>query len=97
MEGYKIIIFLIANAVVSNALAFLFTRFTDFKIKPFSCYGCLSFWLSLANGTALAFYASADMICLEAERLAFYGIIFTSAIIGLLNYYYIKSKYQIYE
>lgn len=94
MEGYKIIIFLIANAVASNALAFLITRFTDFKTKPFNCYGCLSFWLSLANGTALAFFVSGKTPC---EDLAFYGVIFTSAVIGLLNYYYVKSKYQIYE
>lgn len=97
MEVHKIILLLIANAVVSNALAFLFTRFTNFKLKPFSCYGCLSFWLSLANGTALAFYVSPGYTCIEARQLALYGIIFTSAVIGLSNYYYIKSKFKVYE
>lgn len=89
MELLKIILLLIANALTSNVLAFWFTDKTDFKVKPLNCYGCLSFWLSLGLGGLIAFkVASGDLR---------YLILFTSLVIGLANYFYVKSKYQIYE
>lgn len=86
MEVLKIILLLSANTFISNVLAFWFTYKTDFKLKPFSCYGCLAFWLSFFGGSAITFF-------MHFGALAY----FTSFALGLVNYFYVKSKYQIYE
>ena len=81
------ILLIFVIALVSNVLAFVLTEvFTlPIKRKPFTCYGCLSFWLTLALGSVLAFF-----VCQP------YGYA-VSFVCGLLNYLYLKLKYKVYE
>lgn len=78
---------IIVSALVSNVLAFVLTEVFELPIKrkPFTCYGCLSFWLTLALGSVLAFF-----VCQPYGYAA-------SLICGLLNYLYVKLKYRVYE
>lgn len=89
MEAPILILTFMANALICNALAFVFTKYTEFKTKPFNCYGCLSFWLSFVFGWAISYYLA------PSHGVAFLG--FVAFAIGLLNYFYVKSKFQIYE
>lgn len=86
MEVLKIVLLLSANTFISNVLAFWFTDKTEIKLKPFSCYGCLAFWFSFLGGSAITYF-------MHFDALAY----FTSFVLGLVNYFYVKSKYQIYE
>jgi hypothetical protein len=76
---------ILAIALVSNMLAYLLTEVyaLPIKRKPFTCYGCLSFWLTLVFGSVLAFF-----VCQPYGYAA-------SLVFGLLNYQYVKSKYNI--
>ena len=86
MEVLKIILLISANTLVCNVLAFWFTDKTEIKLKPFGCYGCLAFWLSFLGGSAITYFTSANELAYFASFLA-----------GMANYFYVKSKYQIYE
>ena len=86
MEVLKIVLILTANTLTSNVLAFWFTDKTEIKLKPFSCYGCLAFWLCFLGGSAITYF-------MHFDALAY----FTSFVLGLVNYFYVKAKYQIYE
>lgn len=89
---------MLANAVITNALAFVVTETSAIKVKPFSCYGCLSFWLTTIIGALLAFHVKLSYNHNpEAQALAFYGIIGASIMQGLINYFYYNSKFKVYE
>lgn len=85
MDLRTTILFILIIALVSNMLAYLLTEVyvLPIKRKPFTCYGCLSFWLTLVFGSVLAF-----IVCNP------YGYA-VSLVFGLLNYLYVKSKYNI--
>jgi hypothetical protein len=90
------VIFLsICNVLISYTLAWLLTevRPIPWRVKPFSCRGCLSFWLTLffelGIGAALPLPGDAeDIFCASCM---------VGLVLGLINYLYIKSKFQIYE
>lgn len=88
MGSLVLYILLIAIMLVSNVLAYLFTEVYTLPIKrkPFTCYGCLSFWLTLGFGSALAFFFNAEN---------HYYVV--ALILGLANYLFVKSKYKVYE
>lgn len=94
----QIILLMLANAVITNALAFVVTQTEAIKVKPFNCYGCLSFWFTSIIGALLAYYVKPTYDHNpEAQALVFYGIIGASIMQGLINFFYYNSKFKIYE
>ena len=87
MDLTDTILLIFVIALISNVLAYTLTEVYTLPIKrkPFTCYGCLSFWLTLALGSVLAFFVWQP-----------YGFAFSIAF-GLLNYVYVKLKYKVYE
>lgn len=87
MDVFIFIFVYCVNVLVSNALAYLVSHSSaEIKVKPFSCYGCMAFWLTLLIGVCIAFTQNGE---------ALYVCLFVSALSALLNYYYVKSKYHI--
>jgi len=84
MEAIKSILILIAIVLVSNALAFLVSTSRGAPmVKPFNCYGCLAFWFTLIFGAGYAY--------MQADALTAYVVLISA----FLNYYYVKSKYNV--
>lgn len=83
----QIPIIYIINALVMYVLAWYLTeiRPLPIKVKPFNCRGCMSFWLTAISGTAIALAIGKPWL------------IFIAILTGLINYFYIKSKFKIYE
>ena len=87
MDLLTIILLIIVNVLGSNALAYLGTTGRAvLPVKPFNCYGCLAFWLTLIFGTLIAWTRNGE---------AFYLLLVIALLSGLLNYLYVKSKYII--
>lgn len=85
MDVLIIILVFTLNVLVSNALAFLVTHSRmEIKVKPFNCYGCMAFWLTLIIGAMIAYERQGDAL--------YYFIAVLSA---FLNYFYVKSKYHV--
>lgn len=83
----QIVIIYIINMLAMYVLAWFLTEIKPLpiKVKPFNCRGCLSFWFTALSGTAIALALGAPWLILVA--------VFT----GLINYFYIKSKFKIYD
>lgn len=90
---------LFAISLVSNGLAYLFTEVWPLPIKrkPFSCYGCLAFWLTFIFGTVLAFVVRRYFDAMETRNVVTYGVIGLAFTLGLINYLIVKIKYKVYE
>lgn len=80
------------NVLIMYVLAWFVTEVVHlpWKVKPFTCRGCMAFWLTLAGGLVLAFVIRDDAYGRYA--LAGYAVL-----TAFLNFLYIKSKYQINE
>lgn len=87
MDMIILILVYCVNVLASNALAYFVTHSSaEIKIKPFNCYGCMAFWLTLLVGVLIAWTYYGD---------TFYLLLFISALSAFLNYFYVKSKYHI--
>jgi hypothetical protein len=86
----------IANVLIMYLLARLFTEVLKlpWKVKPFTCRECLAFWLTLAGGIVLAFVVTVPQCTRTHNRLT---LCWVAVLLALLNYFYIKSKFKIYE
>lgn len=86
-------------AVISNALAYFMTEVwpKPIPVKPFNCWGCLSFWFTLAFGIVAAHGVPPHFQQAETRVVAGCGIAGVSVLLGLLNYLWVKLKYQVYE
>lgn len=89
MDYYITLIIFTLNVLVSNALAYIATHGrTVIPVKPFNCYGCLAFWLTLIIGTMLNYWLHG-----VPETFAVFEYI---VVLGaFLNFLYVKSKYII--
>jgi len=85
--------------LAANALAYLLTevRRPLLPFKPFTCWGCLAFWLTTLIGVVLAFQLAPTYRHPETQTVAAYGFAGASVLLGLVNYLWVKSKYQVYE
>jgi len=83
---------LIANSLIACGLAWLLTEVVHlpWKVKPFNCRGCLSFWLSFVVGSVLAYFVTHKL----ETRFCLVVIAFLT---GIINYQYIKIKFRVYE
>lgn len=89
METIKITALILANLLISNALAYVSTMGRPaINIKPLNCYPCLAFWLTLINGALLA-----CMYQGQARQVA----VMIATLSAFLNFFYVKSKYKINE
>lgn len=87
METIKLLILICVNVLGSNALAYIGTMGrTLVNVKPFNCYGCLAFWITLIGGTLIAWTRNGE---------SFVILLALALISGLLNYFYVQSKYFI--
>lgn len=75
------------NSLLANKIAPVLVRWASpfLKFKPFTCRECLTFWLTMAGGTALVFVHPSYMFGVAAILAAF------------VNFFYTKSIIQIYE
>lgn len=83
---------LISNALKSSMLATLATVPWGplFRVKPFNCEACLTFWFTLAFGSVWAYYLATSCamgVCLGA----------INTLISIINFLYVKSKFTINE
>lgn len=80
------------SALIANKLSDLFTRNVKpvLNFRPFNCRSCLTFWLTLFLGIIIATLTTSE----DYARGTLYVRAF---LVGLLNYFYIKSKFKIYE
>lgn len=87
IKGVLIAIIYIFNLFAGYVLAWIFTekRRPLIDVKPFNCRGCLSFWITLFFGL------------IWAAVFGYLWLILISVITGLINFFYIKSKFKIYE
>ena len=90
---------LCCTALISNVLAWVLTenRTPLLPFKPFNCWGCLSFWFTVAFGVTVALEMPGGYDCPETQTVEAYGILGASVLLGLLNYLWVKTKYQVYE
>lgn len=88
MDLLLTIIILIAIVLVSNALAFLVSTSKGVpEVKPFNCYACLAFWLTIFLGAGFAWMHQ------ETDTRAILG--YVAVVSALLNFFYVKSKYNV--
>lgn len=89
METLKLIWLIVVNLLASNMLGYLTTRGRAvLQFKPFNCRECLTFWVTLALGVIIAFSYSGQLLTMA---------LIIAVLSAFLNYYYIKSKFKIYE
>jgi hypothetical protein len=70
------------------------------NVKPFNCRPCLTFWLTAAFNAAFAFAAAPYLVDggLVTEGLtATYGIAGVGVLLGLIGFFYLKSKFRTYD
>ena len=87
MEVLKMILIYLAIAFISNVIAFVFTEVRKplINVKPFNCYGCAAFWLTLIGGAFYAGYRGEWLLVALALCCAFW------------NFIYVKLKYKVYD
>lgn len=85
---------LAALLLIAQGAAWLLTEWRGpvVKIKPLNCRACMTFWL-----TALALFAA--LAVLGYDRAATQLITWhTQALVfAFINYFYINSKFKVYE
>lgn len=92
----------VVNAFLAFVMGWLFTEVFSLplRFKPFNCRPCLTFWLSVLCGVALAFIitpyfpgtGSPDVRSVIRFGLAGVGTLF-----GLISFLYIKLRFRVYE
>ncbi len=106
MDALLFLIGVTAVAVVNSLLAYLLGWFlTDVRplpwhFKPFNCRPCLTFWLTAGLNFVFAWIVAPYFLRrgLVADRLVvLYGITGVGVLLGLLNFLYIKLKFQVYD
>lgn len=65
--------------------------------KPFNCRECLTFWLTLLGGLAVALFSRRYFDLKITKNVATYALIGIAWLCAFINYLYIKSKFKIYE
>lgn len=92
-------VLLFCSSLISNVLAYAITEVWPpvFPFKPFNCWGCLSFWFTLVFGLAVMLELAPSYLHPETRTVFRYGCAGVSVLLGLVNYFYIKAKYQVYE
>ena len=97
----ELMVWYVSAAVVAYILARSLTSKVKpaLNFKPFNCWGCLAFWFTFILGTIIAviYIARAPEITGTAAAFALWLLIGWAFLIGLINYFYIKSKFKIYE
>ena len=95
-------ILLIVFAAVAHVVAYLLTEFSNWKIpgKPFNCRACLTFWLTFL-GVAAAAPEVAGWLVAEGitigTGITVFAINLVGGLLGLANFFYVKSKTKIYD
>lgn len=64
--------------------------------KPFNCDACLTFWFTLIGSLLISRWWVAPFEC-RHEHFHFGVLALLSVTIAFLNFFYIKSKFQINE
>lgn len=92
-------VLLLAISLLAKVLGYVLTEVWPIPIpvKPFTCWGCLSFWFTFSMGTAAALLLYPYYTNQDAGFAVTAGAVVASVLYGLVNYFYIKSKYLIYE
>jgi hypothetical protein len=92
-------VLLASIALIANVLAWVLTELHGpvLDFKPFNCWGCLSFWLTLIFGFTVALEMPGNYQCPETQTVETYGIAGATILLGFVNYLWVKSKYQVYE
>lgn len=92
METLILISIILFNTLFSNVLATLATVPWGplFRVKPFNCEACLTFWFNLGFGSGWVWFLSSS----EAELVMLAVINF---LISIANFLYVKSKFKINE
>jgi len=92
-------ILLACTSLIANALAYTLTEVwpLPLNVKPFNCWGCLSFWLTLLFGAVVGLELVPYYRTYEAQVVAGYACGGVSALLGLVNFFWIKSKTIVYE
>lgn len=70
------------------------------KVKPFNCRPCLTFWLSGVFSGILALCVTPNVInfgLTDQSIVAYYAITGVGLLVGLLQFAYLKSKFNIYD
>lgn len=85
MEAILYLLLLTVNALVFRRLARYLTetRKPVFNVKPFNCWPCLAFWLTLLSSLALTYFINAAYL--------------VAVVVAFINYFYINSKFKVYE
>lgn len=89
-------------ALLAHLLGWVLTEVTalPWDFKPFNCRPCLTFWLTW-GGIALcapiigAKLAAAGITCTRGA--AIYALVLVGALLGVANFWYVKSKTNIHE
>lgn len=86
-----------SSALAAKALAYVLTSdgWELVPFKPFNCWGCLAFWLTIAFGLVdgLAVVPKYDLP--ETQVVAAYGVAGVSILLGFVNYLWVKNKYDV--
>ena len=90
------------NSLVAFVLGWLFTEKwrLPLRFKPFNCRPCLTFWLTAGLNFIFAWIVAPYFLRngLVADRLVvIYGVAGVGVLLGLLNFIYIKLKFQVYD
>lgn len=93
---------LAAVALLAHLLGWVLTEVTrlPWAFKPFNCRPCLTFWLTL-GGVAVcapllaAKLTAAGVTCSLGTTV--YALVCVGALLGLANFWYVKSKTNIHE
>jgi hypothetical protein len=90
------------NALIMYVLGWFLTEVIalPWKVKPFTCRECLTFWFTLLAGCTLGFFITPHLsigTAAEARSFVRAGLCGVSALSGLTTFFYIKSKFQINE
>ncbi len=88
---------LVAIAILSRAGAYIFTQIKKpiFNFKPFNCYGCLSFWLTLIFGCVIILFTRYVFETADLINFARFYIATVAFLLGLINYLTINFKLTI--
>lgn len=90
---------LLMSTLIANGLAYQLTEVwrPPFKRKPFTCFGCMAFWLTFFFGLVLGILSRQNFDCAETRTVVTAGVAALSFLLGLLSFLNVKIKYRIYE
>lgn len=93
-------VLLVAMAAGAMGAAYVLTERLKWTIpfKPFNCWPCLTFWLTWGAVAAAAPKLAAGMVGVEFTReegATVYALVLVGALLGLANFFFVKSKRKI--